>query len=40
FNTLLRPEQARPIRAVFVQDMAKADWERPRGNWFDARTGF
>ena len=40
FNTLLRPEQARPIRAVFVQDMAKADWERPRGNWFDARKGF
>ena len=39
FNTLLRPEQERPIRAVFVQDMAKADWDQPRGHWFDARTG-
>ena len=22
-----------------VQDMGKADWDQPRGNWFDARTG-
>lgn len=40
FNTLLKPEQVKPIRAVLVQDMAKADWDQPRGNWFDARTGF
>lgn len=40
FNTLLRPEQARTVRAVFVQDMAQADWEQPQGHWFDARTGF
>ncbi|WP_124381313.1 nitrous oxide reductase accessory protein NosL [Ralstonia sp. SET104] len=40
FNTLLKPEQARPIRAAFVQDMARADWEQPRGHWFDARTGW
>ena len=40
FATLLRPEQARPVRAVFVQDMGRADWDRPRGHWFDARTGF
>ncbi len=39
FNTLLKPEQVKPIRAVLVQDMGKADWEQPRGNWFDARTG-
>lgn len=39
FNTLLQPEQVKPIRAVLVQDMGKADWEQPRGNWFDARTG-
>jgi copper chaperone NosL len=40
FAALLRPEQARAVRAAFVQDMAKADWDKPRGHWFDARTGF
>ena len=40
FNTLLRPEQQKAIRAVFVQDMAQADWDQPRGHWFDARSGF
>lgn len=40
FAMLLRPEQARPVRAVYTQDMALADWERPRGHWFDARSGF
>ncbi len=40
FATLLAPEQVRPVRAVFVQDMAKADWEQPRGHWFDARAGY
>lgn len=39
FSTLLKPEQIRPVRAVFVQDMAQADWDKPRGHWFDARTG-
>lgn len=39
FSTLLKPEQIRPVRAVFVQDMAQADWDQPRGHWFDARTG-
>ena len=37
FNTLLKPEQVKPVRAVMVQDMGKADWEQPRGNWFDRR---
>jgi copper chaperone NosL len=36
-NVLLRPEQQRPIRAAFVQDMAAADWQRPVGHWIDAR---
>lgn len=40
FSTLLRPEQVRAVRAAFVQDMAKADWDKPRGHWFDASTGF
>lgn len=40
FSALLKPEQVRGVRAVLVQDMAKADWEQPRGHWFDARSGF
>ena len=40
FATLLRPEQQRAVRAAFVQDMAKADWDKPRGHWFDAMSGF
>lgn len=40
FATVLTPEQVKPIRAVFVQDMGKANWEQPRGHWFDAKTGF
>ncbi|WP_029001811.1 nitrous oxide reductase accessory protein NosL [Azohydromonas australica] len=40
FSTLLKPEQVRAVRAVYTQDMARADWEQPRGHWFDARSGF
>jgi copper chaperone NosL len=40
FATLLQPEQQRTVRAAFVQDMAKADWEKPRGHWFDAKSGY
>ncbi|MEK8051955.1 nitrous oxide reductase accessory protein NosL [Ideonella sp. DXS22W] len=40
FATLLKPEQVRQVRAVYVQDMAKADWASPRGAWFDASTGY
>jgi copper chaperone NosL len=40
FNLYLKPEQVRPVRALFVQDMAKADWERPRGHWIDARSAW
>jgi copper chaperone NosL len=40
FAAVLSPEQVKPIRAVFVQDMGKADWEQPRGHWFDAKAGF
>lgn len=35
---LLQPEQIRKVVAVYVQDMGKTDWERPRGQWIDART--
>ena len=40
FNTMLRPEQVRKVLAVYVQDMGKADWNQPRGNWMDAKSGF
>ena len=36
-STLLAPEQVRTVVSAFVQDMAKADWEQPRGHWIDAR---
>ena len=39
-NTLLVPEQVRKVDAAWVQDMARADWERPRGHWIDARSAF
>jgi len=37
-NTLLAGEQVRVIRAVYVQDMGKAQWEQPVGHWIDAKT--
>ncbi|NDP37825.1 MAG: nitrous oxide reductase accessory protein NosL [Rhodoferax sp.] len=40
FNTMLQPEQVRKVLAVYVQDMGKADWDQPRGNWMDAKSGF
>lgn len=38
FNIYLNPEQARGIAGIFVQDMGKADWDNPVGNWIDARS--
>ncbi|CAM3683624.1 nitrous oxide reductase accessory protein NosL [Roseateles saccharophilus] len=40
FALLLKPEQVRRISAAFVQDMAQADWNQPRGHWIAAKTGF
>lgn len=37
-NVMLRPEQVRRVRGAWVQDMAHADWDRPRGHWIDARS--
>ncbi len=36
----LRPEQQRRIRAIFTQDMGKADWKEPRDHWIDATKAF
>ena len=40
FSIYLRPEQQRRVRAMFVQDMGKTDWNDPRGHWIDAKTAF
>ena len=39
-STLLRPEQVRPVKGAWVQDMARADWAQPRGHWTDAKAAF
>ncbi len=40
FNVYLNPEQARAVSALYVQDMAKAEWNAPRGHWIDAKSAF
>lgn len=40
FSIYLRPEQQKKIRALYVQDMGRADWNNPKDNWIDARTAF
>ena len=40
FGMLLAPEQKRPVAAVFVQDMGKADWAHPSGHWIDAKSAY
>lgn len=40
FHTLLTPEQVKPVAAVFVQDMGKAEWAQPRGFWIEAKSAF
>jgi copper chaperone NosL len=40
FAIFLKPEQVRPVRALLVQDMGKADWAEPRGNWIDAKSAW
>ncbi len=38
FSIYLKPEQARRVTAIYVQDMGKADWNTPKGHWIDARS--
>jgi len=40
FAIFLRPEQKKRIAAIYTQDMGKADWNRPEGQWIDAKTAF
>jgi copper chaperone NosL len=38
--TALKPESQRKILAIYTQDMAKTDWDKPHGHWIDARSAF
>ena len=38
FNRFRRVVRERKVTAVYTQDMGKADWTKPTGNWIDART--
>ena len=37
-HTLLLPEQVQAVAAAYVQDMGKADWDKPQGQWIDAKS--
>jgi len=36
----LQPDRPRNIVAIYVQDMAKADWQHPVDHWIDAERAF
>lgn len=40
FSMLLAPEQQRKVVAVYTQDMGRAEWSKPTGNWIDAHKAF
>lgn len=40
FHVYLKPEQVRPVRGLFVQDMGRADWDEPRDHWIDATGAY
>ncbi|MEI8362379.1 MAG: nitrous oxide reductase accessory protein NosL [Betaproteobacteria bacterium] len=40
FSSYLNPEQKKRITGIFTQDMGKANWEKPQGNWVDAKQAF
>lgn len=40
FSIYLQPEQSKRITGIFTQDMGKADWEKPHGNWINAKQAY
>lgn len=40
FSLYLKPEQARKVAGIYVQDLDKTPWEAPKGSWIDARSAF
>lgn len=40
FSIYLRPEQRKKVTAIYTQDMGKAPWDQPTGNWIDAKSAY
>jgi copper chaperone NosL len=40
FDVYLKPEQTRKVVEIYVQDMAKTQWDEPKGQWIDAKSAF
>ncbi|MBF0343369.1 MAG: nitrous oxide reductase accessory protein NosL [Nitrospirae bacterium] len=40
FSFYLQPDSPKNIAAIYVNDMAKEDWQRPTGHWIDAKSAF
>lgn len=40
FSIYLQPEQKKRITGIFTQDMGKTDWQKPQGQWIDARLAY
>jgi copper chaperone NosL len=40
FSIYLRPETQTQVVGIFTQDMGKADWKTPVGNWIDAKGAY
>lgn len=40
FSVTLKPEQARKVLAIYVQDMGRTDWESPQGHWIEASKAY
>lgn len=40
FTFFLQPGRPGQIKAIYVNDMAKADWKKPEGHWIDARKAY
>lgn len=40
FSIYLMSGQERPVVALYVQDMARNDWDHPTDHWIDARSAY
>lgn len=40
FSVYLHLASQRPIRAIYVQDMARNDWQQPKDAWIEARSAY
>lgn len=40
FSIYLRPEQKKRVAGIYTQDMGKTPWDKPTGNWIDAKSAY